>query len=133
MKQIYEDLRKNIKTNNEMEQTVLEYIAWQLDTMKNQALAETTAKELKSGIFSIKAAVKAIKEAAVNGVCSDENGFRAVRRYLKIGGAVSDAEAALWFIRKLDRGTRADLVDLISSDDPVVPQALDLGLDDLFG
>ena len=133
MKEIYKKLRKELKTTSAHEEAVADYIAWQLDTMQDQALAETTAKELTDGTFLLKNAVSAIRKAAEHGICSYVDAFREVRKYLKIDGVVSDAQAALYFLRDIPRETVIELLGLIRNYTQAVAAVLDLGLDDLFG
>lgn len=132
MKEIFEKLKEELNPSDAFEKAITEYIAWQLDTMHDQALAETTAKELRDGVFKLSEIVSDIRKASRSGVCSDVEVYSHTRHYLKIDGAVSDAEAALYFLRDIPRETLSELLGLIKSDAPIVSQALDLGLDDLF-
>ena len=133
MKEIFEKLKEDLNPSDKYEQYIAEYIVWQLDTMRNQALAETTAKELRDGVFKLSEIVADLGKEYRSGICSDEEIYKRTRYDLKIDGAVSKAEAALYFLRGLSRETLLELISLIKSDAPIVSQALDLGLDDLFG
>lgn len=133
MKEIYEKLKTDLKPRDEIENAVTDYITWQLDTMRNQTLAEQTAKELTDGTFLLKDAVEAVIKAGDGRTTTDENGHRAIRKYLKIDGVITEAEAVLWFLRNISRETMLDVIRLIKNDDPIINTALDLGLDDLFG
>lgn len=130
------ELRKAMNARNEHEQAVAEYIVWQLAAMENEALAETTANEIIGKVFKLSDAVKAVSDLARKngGGVSDQAGYKAVREYLHIDGAVSDAEAALYFLRDIPKETVIELINKIKRDDPAVTKPmLDLGLDDLFG
>lgn len=130
------ELRKAMNARNEHEQAVADYIVWQLAAMENEALAETTANEIINKVFDLKGAVQAVSDLARKngGGVSDQAGYKAVREYLHIDGAVSDAEAALYFLRDIPKETVIELINKIKRDDPAVTKPmLDLGLDDLFG
>lgn len=130
------ELRKAMNARNEHEQAVADYIVWQLAAMENEALAETTANEIINKVFDLKGAVQAVSDLARKngGGVSDQAGYKAVREYLHINGAVSDAEAALYFLRDIPKETVIELINKIKRDDPAVTKPmLDLGLDDLFG
>lgn len=130
------ELRKAMNARNEHEQAVADYIVWQLAAMENEALAETTANEIINKVFDLKGAVQAVSDLARQngGGVSDQAGYKAVREYLHIDGAVSDAEAALYFLRDIPKETVIELINKIKRDDPAVTKPmLDLGLDDLFG
>lgn len=130
------ELRKAMNARNEHEQAVADYIVWQLAAMENEALAETTANEIINKVFDLKGAVKAVSDLARQngGGVSDVAGYKAVREYLHIAHAVSDAEAALYFLRDIPKETVIELIRKIKRDDPAVTKPmLDLGLDDLFG
>ena len=133
MKEIYEKLKEELNPSDDYEEYIAEYIAWQLGTMRDQALAETTAKELRDGVFKLSEIVADLRKECRSRVCPDKIIYKHTRHYLKIDGAVSDAEAALYFLRDIPRETLPELLGLIKSDAPFVSQALDLGLDDLFG
>lgn len=124
---------KKLKTTKQIERDVLEYIIWQLSAMANEALAETTAKEIIDGGFTLKDATGEIQKAAKQGAISDVDGYRAVRKYLHIDGVVTDAEAALYFLRDIPKETILDLIGKIKRDDPAVTKPmLDLDIDGLF-
>lgn len=124
---------KKLKTARLIERDVLEYIIWQLSAMANEALAETTAKEILDGGFTLKDAADAIQKAAKNGAISDVDGYRAVRKYLHIDGVVTDAEAALFFLRGIPKEEIIDLIGKIKRDDSaVIKPMLDLDIDSLF-
>ena len=124
---------KKLKTKRQIERDVLEYIIWQLSAMVNEALAETTARELLDGGFTLKGAADAIQKAATNGAISDVDGYRAVRKYLHIDGVVTDAEAALFFLRNIPKEEILDLIGKVKRDDPAVTKPmLDLDIDGLF-
>lgn len=130
------ELRKAMNARNEHEQAVADYIVWQLAVMENEALAETTANEIIGKVFKLSDAVNAVSDLARKngGGVSDQAGYKAVREYLHIDGAVSDAEAALYFLRDIPKETVIELINKIKRDDPAVTKPmLDLGLDDLFG
>ena len=130
------ELRKAMNARNEHEQAVADYIVWQLAAMENEALAETTANEIIGKVFKLSDAVKAVSDLARKngGGVSDQAGYKAVREYLHIDDAVSDAEAALYFLRDIPKETVIELINKIKRDDPAVTKPmLDLGLDDLFG
>ena len=133
MKEIYEKMKADLKPRGGIENTVADYIAWQLDTMRDQTLAEQTAKELTDGTFSLRDAVDAVRKAGDGRTTSDEDGYRAIRAYLKIDGVITEAEAALWFLRNIPRETMLEVLGMIKNEDPIINTALDLGLDDLFG
>ena len=130
------ELKKAMIDRNEHEKAVKDYIVWQLAAMENEALAETTANEIINKVFDLKGAVQAVSDLARKngGGVSDQAGYKAVREYLHIDGAVSDAEAALYFLRDIPKETVIELINKIKRDDPAVTKPmLDLGLDDLFG
>ena len=130
------ELKKAMVDRNEHEKAVKDYIVWQLAAMENEALAETTANEIINKVFDLKGAVQAVSDLARKngGGVSDQAGYKAVREYLHIDGAVSDAEAALYFLRDIPKETVIELINKIKRDDPAVTKPmLDLGLDDLFG
>lgn len=130
------ELKKAMVDRNEHEKAVKDYIVWQLAAMENEALAETTANEIINKVFKLSDAVKAVSDLARKngGGVSDQAGYKAVREYLHIDGAVSDAEAALYFLRDIPKETVIELINKIKRDDPAVTKPmLDLGLDDLFG
>ena len=130
------ELRQALNARNEHEKAIADYIVWQLAAMENEALAETTAKEIINKVFKLSDAVKAVSDLARKngGGCSDVAGYKAVREYLHIDGVVTDAEAALYFLRDIPKETILDLIEKIKRDDPAVTKPmLDLGLDDLFG
>ena len=130
------ELKKAMIDRNEHEKAIKDYIVWQLAAMENEALAETTANEIINKVFDLKGAVQAVSDLARKngGGVSDQAGYKAVREYLRIDGAVSDAEAALYFLRDIPKETVIELIKKIKRDDPAVTKPmLDLGLDDLFG
>lgn len=123
-----------LKASTGMETEIKNYIIWQLSAMVDEQLADNTAKELVSGGFTLKGAVDAIRKAATHNVCSDVEGYKAVRKYLCIDGVVTDAEAALYFLRDIPKETIIDLIGKIKQDAPEVTKPmLDLDLDNLFG
>lgn len=128
-------LKNALNAKNEHEKAIRDYILWQLAAMQNESLAETTANEIISKVFNLKGAVKAVSDLARQngGGVSDQAGYKAVRKYLHIEGAVSDAEAALFFLRDIPRNQILDLINKIKRDDPATTKPmLDLDIDGLF-
>lgn len=128
-------LKKALNARNEHEKAIRDYILWQLAAMQNESLAETTANEIISKVFDLKGAVKAVSDLARQngGGVSDQAGYKAVRKYLHIDVAVSDAEAALFFLRDIPRNQILDLINKIKRDDPATTKPmLDLDIDGLF-
>ena len=136
MSEIFNKLKEKLKPKNEHETAVRDYIIWQLMAMTDVPLAETTAEELANGVLTLSGAVKAVSDLAKKngGGVSDQAGYRAVREYLHISKTVTDAEAALFFLRDIPKEQIIELIQKVKSDDPAVTKPmLDLGLDDLFG
>ena len=131
-----EKLKKALAGKNEHERAISDYIIWQLAAMRNESLAETTANEIINKMFTLSGAVKAVSDLARKngGGVSDQAGYKAVREYLHIDGVVTDAEAALYFMRDIPKNQILDLINKIKRDDPATTKPmLDLDIDDLFG
>ena len=132
----FDKLKAAMKDRSEHEKAIKDYIVWQLAAMENEALAETTANEIINKVFDLKGAVKAVSDLARQngGGVSDQAGYRAVREYLHIDGAVTDAEAALFFLRDIPKNQILDLINKIKRDAPATTKPmLDLDIDNLFG
>lgn len=80
--------------------TIADYIIWQLSTMENRELAETTKKELLNGTLKLNDVWNGVYEYAKKraknncAMVSSVDVFRVVREHLHIDGVVSDEQAA---------------------------------------
>lgn len=131
----FEKLKAALAGKSEHEKAISDYIIWQLAAMQNEHLAETTANEIINKVFTLSGAVRAISDLAKknNSCVSDQAGYKAVRKYLHIDEAVTDAEAALFFLRDIPKNQILDLINKIKRDDPATTKPmLDLDIDGLF-
>lgn len=86
------------KAKDENQKIIGNYIIWQLSTMKNREIAETTAEEFIKGVFKLDDILKTVtsearKRAHNNcAVMSDSEVFAIVRKAISIDGVVSPEE-----------------------------------------
>lgn len=126
---------KSLKASGAFQENIKNYILWQLSAMVNEELAEVTANELIDKKLSISGAAGAVQTSAKakSGICSDVDGYKIVREYLHIDGVVTDAEAALFFLKDIPKETILDLIGKVKRDAPEVTKPmLDLDIDGLF-
>lgn len=86
------------KAKDENQKIIGNYIIWQLSTMKNREIAETTAEEFVKGVFKLddifKTVISEAKKRASNNcaVMPSTEVFAIVRKAISIDGVVSPQE-----------------------------------------